>query len=292
MTNKLNAVRQSICGPTRKPTSRSMSYEGKNEQPMIFEASFYMRTPLSAAQIMDFAATFDGRLDRMTITDANLKSKSGKPDAEKIAQALKAKYLPAHILLFEKGKDGNNNFPRRSLMLARLSAPEDKDGMFSLIAQVPAEDEPVVAADWWRLAAGTGLNAGHAYLMQWPVREINHGMFAALTPDRATQTWTEFDAACQRLMLEPESFHPVLDGKMLRNVLRDNFMPASLAGTVLDVLKAVGRPVDEVVAYGPDRVVWTLPDPESQRLAHDLLSRHGLIWERSWLDLAGYVPTR
>ncbi|MCV2447578.1 hypothetical protein E3D03_009905 [Paracoccus sp. DMF] len=259
---------------------------------MIFEATFYIDHTVSSEVIMAFAQTFGGRLDRMTITDANLKSKSGKPDAEKIAQAPKAKYPPAHIQLFEKGKDGNNNFPLRSLMLARLSAADDKDSMFSLIAQIPAEDESLVAADWWRLAAGAGLNAGHAYLMQWPVREINYGMFAALTPDRPTQTWTDFDASCQRLMLEPDRFRPVLEGKMLRNVLPQNFMTDSLAETIKEKLRVTGLATDGFDSLPQNRAVWTLPGPEVQRMAHRILYREGLVWEIDWIDLAGYLPNR
>lgn len=75
---------------------------------------------------------------------------------------------------------------------------------------------------------------------------------------------------------------------MLRNVLRYNFMPSSLADTVAEVLKQAGLPADGFSAYPKDRVVWSVPDPDAQRAAHDVLFQKGLVWEPVWIDLAAY----
>ena len=220
---------------------------------MIFEASFYLNQPVSLELIMTFAESVGGRLNRMTIADARLKSRSWRPGPGRMAEALAADFPPAHILLFQKGKDGNNNFPERSLMLNRLSAAEDRDHIFSLIANVPAEEEQVVAGSWWALAARTGAKAGHGYLQQWPILEINYGMFAASAPGVRTPTWEAFNASCDRLVFEPSSFSPVLEGTMLRNVLRQNFMTASLAETVRGALKEAGLPTDGFTPSPGDR---------------------------------------
>ena len=94
---------------------------------MIFEASFYLNRPVSPEVIMAYAETFGGRLNRMTITDAKLRSRSSRPDPARMAQALAADFLPSQILLFQKGKDGNNNVPDYALELTRLSSAEESD---------------------------------------------------------------------------------------------------------------------------------------------------------------------
>uniref|UniRef100_A0A9E8CNK3 Uncharacterized protein n=1 Tax=Bosea sp. NBC_00436 TaxID=2969620 RepID=A0A9E8CNK3_9HYPH len=115
---------------------------------MTFEASFYLNRAVSPEVIMAFAETFGGRLNRMTITDASLRSRSWRPDPARIAQALDADFLPSQILLFQKGKDGNNNLPDYAMELTRLSSAEESDTIYLLSAQVPAEDEEELAADW------------------------------------------------------------------------------------------------------------------------------------------------
>lgn len=257
---------------------------------MIFEASFYLNRPASLEMIMAFAETFGGRLNRMTITDARLRSRSWRPDPGRMADALAADFPPKHILLFQKGKDGNNNFPERTLQLIRLSAAEDEVSIFSLVANGPAEDEQAVAASWWALAAEAGAKVGHGYLQQWPILEIDYGMFAASVPEVRTPTWEAFNASCDRFALEQPSFAPTVEGQMLRNVLRQNFMTASLATAIKDGLKGAGLPTDGFAPCAQDRLVWTLPDPESQRAAHAALHSKGLVWENDWLDLAGYRP--
>lgn len=257
---------------------------------MIFEASFYLNRPVSPELIMAYAETFGGRLNRMTITDAYLRSRSWRPDPGRMAEALAADFLPAHILLFQKGKDENHSFPERTLQLIRKSDAEDEDRIFSLVANVPAEDEQAVAVSWWALAAESGAKAGHGYLQQWPILQINYGMFATSAPDVRTLTWEAFNASCDRLVFEQPSFSPVLEGTMLRNVLRQNFMTASLAEAVKDVLKEAGLPIDGFASSPGDRVVWTLPGPEAQRVAHGALHPKGLVWENDWFDLAGYRP--
>ncbi|MGX5722959.1 hypothetical protein [Shinella zoogloeoides] len=257
---------------------------------MIFEASFYLDQPVPPDQIMTFAEAFGGRLNRMTITDARLRSKSWRPDPGRMADALAAEFPPAQILLFQKGKDGNNNFPECHLMLNRISAAEDRDHVFSLIANVPAEDEQSVAPGWWALAGEAGWKAGNGYLMQRPIRDINYGMFSTSVPVVRTETWTRFDDLCRDFRGDRASIEPVIEGRMLRNVLRQNFMTTSLAEAVRDALKKAGLPTDGFAPFPGDRVVWTLPDPESQRAAHGVLHRKGLVWENDWFDLAGYRP--
>lgn len=259
---------------------------------MIFETSFYLDQPVSPEIIMAFAKTFDGRLNRMTITDANLKSRSSRPDQDKMVQALAADLPPRHIQLFQRGKDGNNNFPEYSLALISLSQVEEEDQIFSLIAYIPATDKDQLAADWWNLATEAGAKAGNGYLLHQPIRDINYGMFGSSVPNVRTPTWEAFDASCRRFIRDRPSFLPVVEGKMLRNVLRQNFMTTALAEAIKDTLCRSGLPVNGFAPFPQDRVIWTLPDSEMQRLAHDALHPERLVWENDWIDLAGYLPSQ
>lgn len=258
---------------------------------MIFEASFYLNQPMSPEAIMAFAETFGGQLNRMAITDANLRSRSGRPDPGRMAEALAADFPPTHIQLFQKGKDGNNNVPERSLALTRLSIAEDEDRIFSLIANGPVEDEQTMAAAWWDLAGEAGAKAGNGYQLRWPIGDINYAMFAGSEPAVCTPTWEAFDASCHRFILDQASFLPVVEGKMLRNILRQNFMTASLAEAIKDGLQQSGLAIDGFVSCSQNRVVWTLPDPQSQRAIYAALHEMGLVWENDWLDLMAHRPT-
>lgn len=242
---------------------------------------------------MAFAETFGGRLNRMTITDARLRSRSWRPDRDRISQAFDADYSPSLILLFERGRSGKENDAGCMLMLNRLSAAEDDEAIFTLVASIPAEEQSRVAADWWALAAGAGWKAGHGYLMQPPIRDIFYGGFSPTAPSKErTETWKAFDAACVRRTLDPGSFRPVIEGRMLRNVLAQNFLTESLAKVVQERLSKAGRQCGEFASLASDRFLWTVPEIEEQKLAHAALHRLGLVWEPVWLDLASFTPTR
>ncbi|QYG12139.1 MULTISPECIES: hypothetical protein [unclassified Microbacterium] len=254
---------------------------------MKFETCFYLDHPASADLIMAFAATFDGRLNKMLITDAHLKTRTWAPKQERIAQALTAEDPPVNIMLFEKGKDESSG-DSCYLQMTRWPSVSSGDDVFSLVVGAPTQDEKVLVTEWWHLASDAGLRSGNGYLQGTPSYDILYGMQGAPSPREPNDVWRSFSDTRQRYLKDPTSFHPVVQGKMLRNVLRYNFMPSSLADTVAEVLKQAGLPADGFSAYPKDRVVWSVPDPDAQRAAHDVLFQKGLVWEPVWIDLAAY----
>lgn len=71
---------------------------------MKFETCFYLDRPPSADLIMAFAATFDGRLNKMLITDAALKTRTWAPKKERIAQALTAEDPRSTLCCLRRGR--------------------------------------------------------------------------------------------------------------------------------------------------------------------------------------------
>lgn len=260
------------------------------ENTMIFEASFYLNDPASAKLIMAFADTLGGRLNGMSITDTALRSRNSRPDLDKLTKALSDTSDVQHIILFQKGKDGNNNDPECYVQLARLSATPESEEVFSLAAAAPDDEQDKLAPLWWALAAKANINAGAGVLQNRPNTQINYGQLTGSRPRDPGPVWKAFDEACLRYMTDPISFKPVVKGDMLRNVLLHNFMTASLSLKVREVLDQAGLATDGFVDYPKDHVVWSVPDTQLQRAAHKALFDQGMVWEPVWLDLAAYIP--
>lgn len=258
---------------------------------MFYEVSFYLNHLSTPESIMDFAASFGKKLDWMVITDAELRSRSWRPAANRIETAFAAEYVPTHIYLYLREKNGNNNSPRFNLEWMRNSMPEApvKDMIIALVTNIPIENKAEIAKDWWRLAAGLGAATGNGYFLKPGARrEINYGAFGAMSYFENKPIWMKLFRSSERFSRQKSSFLPVARGKMLRNVLRYNFMPPELAEEIESGLKKSGLPVEGFESQPTGHVVWTVPDLELQKAAHKALLALGLVWELDWMDLESY----
>lgn len=257
---------------------------------MFFEASFAVPAHALAETLLAFAATFEGRIDRLSIVNADLRSREWAPKPERIAEILAYEEPVRMLSLFERRPAGEPNEPKRSVTSDRV--PSMGDGPETHVIRVygPEEEEPRLAPLWWQIATEAGFKAGNGYRIDSDRSGIYYSMMVANAVHGRDAIWEAFNRAADRHMRDAASFRPVVEGRMLRNVLRHNFMTAALAEEVRDILREAGLPEDGFVRYPPDRVVWTIEDTDTQRAAHSALHERGLVWEDDWLDLERSAP--
>lgn len=257
---------------------------------MTFEATFYLDAPIAPDVLLSFADSFEGRLNGMTITDTDLRStRLAKPNPKAITAAFSGAKAPNQILLIEKGKDGNNNYPAFYLNFTRLPSARPDENCYALILGAPAELEGVLAKTWFNLAATAGLKAGIGYQQIYPNDSFAYATFNPAAPLSPDDLWQRIYAAFIRYTDDPASFHPVTKGKILRSVLSYNFMPLSLAEQIKQVLSAAGLPAEGWTNLGKSEL-WHIPSAQKQRAAYEALAAQNLVWETVWIDVATYQP--
>ena len=212
------------------------------------------------------------------------KTRTGAFRPEKVVAALETEPLP-WVYLFQKRAGVSTTHPGYDLEFSTQRFLEG-DPVYVLRAAVPGQEGASLAGRWWRIAAESGLLAGSGYAQSTPVDHLGYGTFYAGSPlgekPRILQDWIDSE---RRMRYERESFMPVVEGRILRNVLRHSLMTAVLAGRIRAALDRAGVSIGAFEALPGERVLWTIEDPGAQQDAYAVRSDEGLVWEHVWFDL-------
>ncbi len=257
---------------------------GTIDDGMRFGTCFLLKELPTAELLLAFAASFDGRLNRLQVME---QSETGKTRTsafrpEKVVAAMASEPPPWFVYLFPRGADRR---PAYDLGLSPLQF-HDGEPAYAVFAGVPGDEETLVADRWWRIAAEAGMLAGNGFLQPAPVDHLDYGTFYAGSPlgekPPILQAWID---STRRVRESRESFMAVVEGRMLRNVLRHNVMTTALADRVRATLGRAGLNVGVFVALPGERVIWTIEDTGEQQTAYAALCSEGLVWEAVWFDL-------